>query len=207
MGYGGLPDFTEYDPAGQVLLDGTLGKNVQDFRTYLCRGAASRRPPVARGVAWHGSPDPAVGELERGDPGAAWRVLAGASAGALAPVATAQKNGKLSDDDRGAHERTLRGGPGAERAGRGDRDFEPPSKAERAAAPRGRSEATVAVAVGAFDLARTRRDVLVRCRWAFVVRDPAEGPFGTHPACLNRPFGGVLGDREEVGRSLGRGRL
>ena len=35
MGYGGLPDFTEYDSSGHVLLDGSLGKNVQDFRTYL----------------------------------------------------------------------------------------------------------------------------------------------------------------------------
>ena len=35
MGYGGLPNFTEYDPSGHVLLDGTLGKNVQSFRTYM----------------------------------------------------------------------------------------------------------------------------------------------------------------------------
>ncbi len=35
MGYGGLPNFTEYDASGHVLLDGTLGKNVQSFRTYL----------------------------------------------------------------------------------------------------------------------------------------------------------------------------
>ncbi len=35
MGYGGLPNFTEYDSAGHVLLDGTLGRNVQSFRTYL----------------------------------------------------------------------------------------------------------------------------------------------------------------------------
>ena len=43
MGYGGLPNFTEYDPAGHVLLDGTLGKNVQSFRTYCSRGALRRR--------------------------------------------------------------------------------------------------------------------------------------------------------------------
>ena len=35
MGYGNLPNFTEYNAAGEVLLDGTLGPNVQDFRTYL----------------------------------------------------------------------------------------------------------------------------------------------------------------------------
>ena len=35
LGYGGLPNFTEFNSSGHVLLDGTLGKNVQDFRTYL----------------------------------------------------------------------------------------------------------------------------------------------------------------------------
>ena len=35
MGYGNLPNFTEYNSAGGVLLDGELGPNVQDFRTYL----------------------------------------------------------------------------------------------------------------------------------------------------------------------------
>ncbi|MGH2831517.1 MAG: arylsulfotransferase family protein, partial [Solirubrobacteraceae bacterium] len=33
LGYGGLPNFTEFSSSGQVLLDGTLGRNVQDFRT------------------------------------------------------------------------------------------------------------------------------------------------------------------------------
>ena len=40
LGYGGLPNFTEFDASGHVLLDGTLGKNVQDFRTYLSRWSA-----------------------------------------------------------------------------------------------------------------------------------------------------------------------
>ena len=43
MGYGNLPNFTEYDSAGHVLLDGTLGHNVQDFRTYLAPWMASRK--------------------------------------------------------------------------------------------------------------------------------------------------------------------
>ena len=41
MGYGGLPNFTEYDTSGQVVLDGTLGKNVQNFRTYLSPWSAT----------------------------------------------------------------------------------------------------------------------------------------------------------------------
>ena len=49
MGYGGLPNFTEYDSSGHVLLDGTLGKNVQDFRTYLSpwSGQPTRPPSLA----------------------------------------------------------------------------------------------------------------------------------------------------------------
>jgi Arylsulfotransferase (ASST) len=94
MGYGGLPNFTEYDSAGHVLLDGTLGKNVQDFRTYLSPWSAtpaSRPALLARpgsggatsvAVSWNG----ATGV-------ASWRVLAGSSASSLAPVATAPRAG------------------------------------------------------------------------------------------------------------------
>jgi hypothetical protein len=92
MGYGGLPNFTEYDSAGHVLLDGTLGKNVQDFRTYLFpwSGQPTSAPSVlaapgaggtiAVSVSWNGATQVA-----------SWRVLAGASTGALTPVATAAK--------------------------------------------------------------------------------------------------------------------
>jgi hypothetical protein len=49
MGYGGLPNFTEYDASGQVLLDATLGKSVQDFRTYLApwSGQPTTAPAIA----------------------------------------------------------------------------------------------------------------------------------------------------------------
>lgn len=92
MGYGGLPNFTEYDSSGHVLLDGTLGKNVQDFRTYLSpwNGQPTGAPSVlaapgadgtiAVSVSWNGATQVA-----------SWRVLAGASTGALAPVATGPK--------------------------------------------------------------------------------------------------------------------
>jgi hypothetical protein len=94
MGYGGLPNFTEYDSSGHVLLDGTLGKNVQNFRTYLYPWSA--QPPgapsvlatpgaggtIAAAVSWNGATEVA-----------SWQVLAGASPSALAPVASAAKTG------------------------------------------------------------------------------------------------------------------
>lgn len=94
MGYGGLPNFTEYDASGDVLLDGALGKNVQSFRTYLdpwngqptTAPAVVARPGVGGTIAvsmsWNGAT--AV---------ASWRVLAGASPGALAPAGSGARTG------------------------------------------------------------------------------------------------------------------
>ncbi|MGH9046453.1 MAG: arylsulfotransferase family protein, partial [Acidimicrobiales bacterium] len=83
MGYGGLPNFTEYDSSGHVLLDGTLGKNVQDFRTYLSPWSAkapgspsvlakSSGSATSVSVSWNGATEVAT-----------WRALAGSTPAAL----------------------------------------------------------------------------------------------------------------------------
>jgi hypothetical protein len=94
LGYGRLPNFTEFDAAGHVLLDGTLGREVQNFKTFLSpwSGQPTTRPSIAVrrssaaalsvAVSWNGATQVA-----------SWRVLAGASSGALAPAATAAKAG------------------------------------------------------------------------------------------------------------------
>ena len=94
MGYGGLPNFTEYDSSGHVLLDGSLGKNVQSFRTYLSPWNAhpTSTPSLAvqSGAAgtltvaasWNGATEVA-----------SWQVLAGASPTSLTPVANAPREG------------------------------------------------------------------------------------------------------------------
>jgi Arylsulfotransferase (ASST) len=94
LGYGGLPNFTEFDPAGHVLLDGTLGRNVQDFRTYLSPWSAAGEgsPAVAAqpgaggtlsvSASWNGATDVAQ-----------WRVLAGASPTSLQAASTAPSSG------------------------------------------------------------------------------------------------------------------
>jgi hypothetical protein len=93
LGYGRLPDFTEFDSAGRVVLDGTLGRDVQNFKTTLSpwRGRPASAPSLVRAgaaasttvaVSWNGATDVA-----------SWRVLAGASPGALAAVVTAAKTG------------------------------------------------------------------------------------------------------------------
>ncbi|HEX8713985.1 MAG TPA: arylsulfotransferase family protein [Solirubrobacteraceae bacterium] len=94
MGYGRLPNFTEYDSSGHVLLDGTLGKNVQDFRTYLAPWSATptTRPSLVAKAAGAGAISVAV-SWNGATAVVSWRVLAGSSASALAPVASAAKHG------------------------------------------------------------------------------------------------------------------
>jgi hypothetical protein len=93
LGYGGLPNFTEFSSSGHVLLDGTLGKNVQDFRTYLFpwSGQPTTAPAVAVQAtatgatveaSWNGATDVA-----------SWQVLAGSSPASLAPLTTVPRNG------------------------------------------------------------------------------------------------------------------
>jgi hypothetical protein len=92
LGYGGLPNFTEFDAAGHVLLDGTLGKNVQNFRTYLSPWSAQPSTPPALAVQ-AASGGATVEASYNGATGVAtWQVLAG-PADALAPVATAPRQG------------------------------------------------------------------------------------------------------------------
>jgi hypothetical protein len=94
MGYGGLPDFTEYNAAGDVLLDGSLGLDVQDFRTYLAPWSAQpqTRPSLAAQLAGNGSVT-----VEASWNGAtdvsAWRLLAGSSSQSLRPLATTSATG------------------------------------------------------------------------------------------------------------------
>ncbi|MHB8531161.1 MAG: arylsulfotransferase family protein [Solirubrobacteraceae bacterium] len=93
MGYGALPDFTEYDSSGRVLLDGTLGKNVQDFRTYLAPWSGQPRTVPSVAITRSGSGLSVAASWNGATTVAAWRVLTGASAAGLAPVATVPKQG------------------------------------------------------------------------------------------------------------------
>jgi hypothetical protein len=93
LGYGGLPNFTEFDSSGHVLLDGTLGKSVQDFRTYLSPWSA--QPTTAPAFAVQASAGGATVEASWNGATAvtSWQVLAGASAENLAPLTTVPRRG------------------------------------------------------------------------------------------------------------------
>jgi Arylsulfotransferase (ASST) len=94
MGYGGLPNFTEYDSSGHVLLDGTLGRNVQDFKSFLAPWSAQAPGvPAVLAAAGHGGVINVSVSWNGATGVASWRVLAGASPGALAPLTSSPKNG------------------------------------------------------------------------------------------------------------------
>jgi hypothetical protein len=92
MGYGGLPNFTEYDSSGNVLYDATLGPQVQDFRTYMAPWSA--QPKTAPAVAVQAAAGGGL-TVEASWNGAttvaSWKVLEGSSASSLNAVASAPK--------------------------------------------------------------------------------------------------------------------
>jgi hypothetical protein len=93
MGYGGLPNFTEYDASGRVLFDATLGPNVQDFRTFLAPWSSTPKTQPALAAQGHGGAVTVEASWNGATTVASWRVLAGTSASALSPIATASKHG------------------------------------------------------------------------------------------------------------------
>jgi len=94
MGYGGLPNFTEYNASGQVLFDATLGPNVQDFRTFLAPWSAQPKTAPAIAAQSAGSGQLTVEASWNGATTvASWQVLAGTSATSLAPVTSAPRSG------------------------------------------------------------------------------------------------------------------
>jgi hypothetical protein len=93
MGYGNLPNFTEYDSSGRVLLDGTLGPGVQDFRTFL--SPWSGRPSTPPAIVAHRSGGVVrVQTSWNGATGiASWELLGGSSPGSLTPLASSARHG------------------------------------------------------------------------------------------------------------------
>jgi len=94
LGYGRLPNFTEFDGAGHVLLDGTLARNVQNFSTFLSAWSARPSAPPSLAVLMRGAGTVTVAASWNGATEASsWRLLAGPSPSALAPVATMARTG------------------------------------------------------------------------------------------------------------------
>ncbi len=94
LGYGRLPNFTEFDASGRVLFDATLGKNVQNFRTYLSPWSAHPTSTPSLAVQSRAAATMTVAASWNGATEvASWQVLAGASPTSLAPTASAPRHG------------------------------------------------------------------------------------------------------------------
>jgi hypothetical protein len=94
LGYGRLPNVTEFDPSGHVLLDASLGKNVQSFKALLSSWEGQPASPPALAVHAAGAGTLSLAASWNGATRvASWRVLSGASPSALSPLTSAPKRG------------------------------------------------------------------------------------------------------------------
>jgi hypothetical protein len=89
VGWGQVPDFSEYGPQGQLLFDGHLPAKAESYRSFRFAWSATpaHRPTFAFAApvvyaSWNGATQVA-----------SWMVLAGPAAGALRPVAAALRSG------------------------------------------------------------------------------------------------------------------
>jgi hypothetical protein len=89
VGWGQVPDLSEYGPQGQLLFDAHLPANAESYRAYrfAWQGTPAHRPAFAVNgrtvyASWNGA-----GAV------ASWEVLAGGAAGSLQPVASAARSG------------------------------------------------------------------------------------------------------------------
>jgi hypothetical protein len=94
VGWGEAPYVSEFDRSGRLVFDGMLGERYESYRAFRLpwTGRPAEAPAIAldrRGsgeliayASWNGATDVD-----------AWRLLAGESAGALAPVASARAHG------------------------------------------------------------------------------------------------------------------
>ncbi len=93
MGYGNLPNFTEYNADGGVLLDGELGPNVQDFRTYLSPWSGHPTTSPAIVAKRSGSSITVLTSWNGATEIASWQLLTGTSPSSLTPLATVPRSG------------------------------------------------------------------------------------------------------------------
>jgi len=95
VGWGSEPYFSEFSPAGQLLLDGHMHGSYQSYRTYRFpwTGTPGGAPAIAAATPSASAPVTVYASWNGATLVASWRVLAGPSPGQLAPVATSARAG------------------------------------------------------------------------------------------------------------------
>lgn len=94
VGWGAEPYFTEFDPNGKIVWDARVPKPGQSYRAYKFPWSATPSyPPSVAVRSTKGGSETVYASWNGATAVASWRVLAGASASNLSPVATAAKKG------------------------------------------------------------------------------------------------------------------
>lgn len=94
VGWGEVPYFTEFSPSGQVVFEGRMPYPAQSYRAYKFPWSATPAEPPAIAVKAAGAGTETVYASWNGATAVAqWRVLAGAGARSLSPIATFAKSG------------------------------------------------------------------------------------------------------------------
>jgi hypothetical protein len=94
VGWGEVPYFTEFTPSGQIVLDGRMPFPAQSYRAYKFPWSASPvEPPAIAVKPTAGAGNTVYASWNGATSVSEWRVLAGASAATLSPIASAPKSG------------------------------------------------------------------------------------------------------------------
>jgi hypothetical protein len=95
IGWGAFPYFSEFTPSGQLLYESHWHGSYESYRTYRFpwTGAPSAPPAIAAGATSPTTPVTVYASWNGDTRTSSWRVLAGASPHALAPVAVGARTG------------------------------------------------------------------------------------------------------------------
>jgi hypothetical protein len=93
VGWGGLPNFTEFDAQGQIVYDAQLPAGENSYRVYRLPWAAQPLEPPALAAITSGATTTAYASWNGATTVASWQLLSGSSATTLTPVATVARSG------------------------------------------------------------------------------------------------------------------
>jgi Arylsulfotransferase (ASST) len=93
LGWGGLPNFTEFDPQGQIVFDGQFPKGEMSYRVYRApwTGRPSEAPAIAARAA--GASTTVYASWNGATAVASWQLMTGSSPKSMKAVSTTPKSG------------------------------------------------------------------------------------------------------------------
>jgi hypothetical protein len=93
VGWGGLPDFSEFNAQGQVIYDAQLPSGESSYRVYRAPWAGQPTEPPALTAVTSGASTTAYASWNGATTLTSWQLLSGPSTSKLTPVATVPRSG------------------------------------------------------------------------------------------------------------------